>query len=123
MISEGSVDRRHHNREDVESDHRGAKPKIGIKEMREMDRIIQEEGFEARCLMWETLGWEVGPNASGRTVQRAMGLMGYFKCIACTKAWCNPSTAKHRKEWVIVMLEKYPEDDDWKVVRFSDEVH
>jgi hypothetical protein len=123
MISKGSVDRRHHNREDVDKDHRGRPSIIGHKEIREMDRIIREEGFEARCLSWEALGREVGLDCSRRTIQRAMGSMSYHKCIACTKAWCNNSTAKHRVEWSTVTKERYPEPEDWKPVRFSDEVH
>lgn len=40
MLLEGSVDRRHHNREDVEKDHRGRKPLLGQKEIRELERLI-----------------------------------------------------------------------------------
>ncbi|KAH8702875.1 hypothetical protein GQ44DRAFT_717238, partial [Phaeosphaeriaceae sp. PMI808] len=48
MISEGSVDRRHHNSDGIEK--RGRPPNISAQQLREMDRIIQEEGFEARKL-------------------------------------------------------------------------
>jgi hypothetical protein len=39
-----------------------------------MDRIIKEEGFEARKLPWNELGFEVGlENIANRTIVHAMG--------------------------------------------------
>jgi hypothetical protein len=45
MILEGSKDRRHCNI--GESERRGRKPLLSSKDIRNLDRIIQEEGFEA----------------------------------------------------------------------------
>ena len=70
------------------------------------------------------MGYEVGLECSGRTIQRVMGKMNYHKCIASRKGWVSASTAKRRFEWAIVIKERYPDDDeDWFSVRFSDEVH
>ncbi|XPS73361.1 hypothetical protein M3J09_005509 [Ascochyta lentis] len=90
-----------------------------------MDRIIREEGFEARKLTWQQLAWEAGlEGVTERTISRVMGnTMEYTKCIACQKSWCNTSTAKKRKEWSGVMKERYPDAEDWYHVRFLDEVH
>ena len=66
---------------------------------------------------------EAGVNASGRTIQRAMGTMGYRKCIAYLKSWTPPSTAKRRLAYAQKMLQKYPTPEHWKHVRFNDEVH
>jgi hypothetical protein len=97
MISEASEDRRHRNTNGEE--HRGRPRKITNQQLKEMDRIICEEGFEAWKLSWEELGWEAGvEGVTTRTIPHAMGnTMSYSKCIACQKKWCNPSTAKARK--------------------------
>ena len=85
IISEGSKDRRHQNT--GEGERRGRKPLLSSKDIRNLDRIIQEEGFEARALTWEALGWEAGLEVSGDTIKRALGSMEYSKCIACRKGW------------------------------------
>jgi hypothetical protein len=89
--------RRHHNNLE-EKETRGRKHLISPKEMRELERIVEEEGFEAQVMTWEQLGFEAGLNVSGRTIQRAMGMISYHKCIACRKGWVSPSTAKARKQ-------------------------
>jgi hypothetical protein len=123
MISEASEDRRHHNTDGEE--HRGGPRKITNQQLKEMDRIIREEGFEARKLSWEELGWEAGvEGVTTRTISHVMGNdMSYSKCIACQKKWCNPSTAKARKAWCEVVLHRQPHPQDWHTTRFSDEVH
>ncbi|KAF2691386.1 hypothetical protein K458DRAFT_381244 [Lentithecium fluviatile CBS 122367] len=78
-----------HHKEDVFRlngvSHRRGPYKIEPRHIREMDRLLQE-GFEARALTWEQLGWEVGlEGVSGRTIQRTLGTMDYHKCIACRK--------------------------------------
>ncbi|KAF2194324.1 hypothetical protein K469DRAFT_727625 [Zopfia rhizophila CBS 207.26] len=83
MISDGSVDRRHHNRED---------------DIKKLDRILQEGGFEARSMSWEALAWEAGLDVSGDTIKRALGSMDYHMCIACRKGWVSKALAKQRVE-------------------------
>ena len=103
-------------------DHRAPQPLIGPEKIWEMERILETEGIEARSYTWEQLGFEVGLECLGRTVQRAMGTMNYHKCIACRRGWVNKKTAKDRMDWATVMLQRYPRPDDWHRVRFSDEV-
>lgn len=96
MISEGSEERRHYGSESEE--RRGRPRKISNWHLKEIDRIIREEGFEARKISWNELAFEVGLEGSdSRTIARAMGnSMKCSKCIACQKKWCNESTAKAR---------------------------
>jgi hypothetical protein len=123
MISNASVDRRHHSQDKPE--RRGRPALITNQQIKEMDRIIREDGFEARKLSWLELGFEAGiEGTQARAIARAMGdTMGYSKCIACQKQWVNKSIALHRKEWSKVTLERHPKPEDWHNVRFSDEVH
>ncbi len=79
--------------------------------------------MEARGLTQEQLGYEVGLDCTGRTIKNVMGSMNYHQYIACRKGWVNESTAKRRREWATVMKERYPTEEDWYSVRFSDEVH
>jgi hypothetical protein len=52
-----------------------------------------------------------------------MGTLNFRHYKTCKKSWVNTSTAKHRKDWFKVMLDQYPDSDDWKDIRFSDEIH
>ena len=122
FLSNRNSSRRVPNDLDVE-DHRGPQPLIGPEKIREMDRILETEGIEARAYILEQLGFEVGLEFSGRIVQRAMGTMSYHKCIAFRRGWVNEKTANDRMNWATVMLERYPHPEDWHRVRFSDEVH
>jgi hypothetical protein len=85
MISQGSVDRRHHRSDRPE--RRGRPRLITNNQLKEMDKIIKEEGFEARQLSWLELGNEVGiEGISARTIAKAIGdTINYSKCIACQK--------------------------------------
>jgi hypothetical protein len=102
---------------------RGRKSVVTPKHIREMEKILEEEGIEARALTWAQLGYEVGLECHGDTVKRAMGTMDYHKCIACQRGWVNQKTAQKRVDWSTFMLERYPEPEDWYRVRFSDECH
>lgn len=122
MLHPSSSSRRFANDGEKE-ETRGRKSLVSPQKVREMERILEEEGMEARGLTWEQLGYEVGLDCSGRTIQRVMGTMDYHKCIACKKGWVNAKTASKRVSWSTFMLDRYPESDDWNRVRFSDEVH
>jgi transposase len=97
--------------------------KITPQKLREMERILENKGIEARGLTWEQLGTKVGLNVSGKTVQRALGTLEYHKFIACKKGWVNKQTAAKRVEHACIMLKRYSDPEDWYKVRFSDEVH
>jgi hypothetical protein len=85
MISEASKDRRHHRTESLE--RRGRPRVITNQELKEMNKIIKSEDFEARELSWQELAWDAGiEGVSTRTTSRVMGeSMNYHKCIACQK--------------------------------------
>ncbi len=118
---EASARRRNNDSEHEET--RGRKSLISLKDIREMEKIMESEGFEARALTWEQLGYEVSLEVSGMTIKRHMGTMNYHTCIACRKGWVSPRTATKRVEWAAIMLERYPTKQHWEPVRFSDEVH
>ena len=105
---EASARRRNNDPEHEET--RGRKSLISDKDIREMERVLESEGFEARALTWEQLGFEVGLECSGDTIKRAMGTMNYHKCIACMKGWVSPRTATKRVEYAVIMLERYSEE-------------
>ena len=111
------------NHDSTQKERRGRKSIITPEHMKEMERILENEGIEGRALTWAQLGMEVGLDCHGDTIKRAMEDMNYRKCIACQRGWVNQKTAQRRLEWARYMLEKYPEPDDWKRVRFSDECH
>jgi hypothetical protein len=102
---------------------RGRKPLLTPTDIRKMERIIEDADFESRSMTWDTLAYEAGLDVSPHTVQRAMGTLNYHKCIACKKGWVNKASATRRIEYAQVMLQRYPTQDNWKHVRFSDEVH
>ncbi|EMD86931.1 hypothetical protein COCC4DRAFT_155506 [Bipolaris maydis ATCC 48331] len=80
------------------------------------DRFLQELGWSVRVLTWSQLSEELDLGVTGRTLREYMGSMDYHKCIACLKGWT-------RKNWVEVMLQRYLKPEDWRRVRFSDEVY
>lgn len=121
LNSETSAQRRHNDPE--ESETRGRKSIVSTKDIREMEKILEEEGFEARALTWQQLGFEAGLDCSEDMIKRVMGTMNYHKCIACRKGWISPRTATKQVDWSTVMLERYPDQEDWHPVRFSNEVH
>src|SRR5947207_2987938 len=49
--------------------------------------------------------------------------LDYHSCIACSKSWISPHMKEQRVEFSRKMLPLRPKPDDWKDVRFSDEVH
>lgn len=60
-----------------------------------MEQILEEDGFYARALTWEQLGYEAGLDVSGKIIKHWMETMDYHKYIACRKGWCNEKTKKY----------------------------
>lgn len=52
-----------------------------------------------------------------------MGVLNFRHCRSYKKGFVNESTAKNRVEFSKIMLDQYPDEDDWKHVCFSDEVY
>lgn len=88
-----------------------------------MEKVLEEDGFNARALTWEQLGYEVGLDVSGRTVQRHRDTMDYHIYLAGRKGWCNERIKAKRVECCEIWKEKYHNKEDWHHVRFSDEFH
>lgn len=121
-ICNASSSRRHIHNPDIE-EKRGKSRKVTLKHIRQIWRILEEDGFCSRALTWEQLGYEASLDVRGDTIQFWMGTMEYHKCIACKKGWCNGKTKKWRKEHAEYWLPRYPTPEDWRHIRFSDECH
>ena len=101
------VDRRH-----LEHETRGQKPIISADDLRRMEEIIWQYGFQARSLTWQGLAMIAGIQASARTVERAMGTLKYRKCIACEKGFVSLSNAKRRVKAAKLALYYRPRPED-----------
>ncbi len=97
--------------------------KLSITNVDRMDKILQTGGLEASTFTLTQLGTVAKePEVRWRTIQRDMNKRGYNKCIACTKTYAlEPLKAKSRN-WAWEKRNTW-KLDDWKKVRFSDEVH
>jgi hypothetical protein len=107
-----------------EKETRGAPHIISQEYIWRMEEILRNADVEERAMTWLALGEEAGLNrVSERTIQRAIGRLDYHKCVACQRGWVSKDLAERRVEFAKRMLVKYPNPDQWKRVRFSDEVH
>ena len=88
-----------------------------------MERTLEEDGFNARALTWEQLGYEAGLDVCGKTIKRHSGTMDCHKCLACRKGWCNGKTRAKRVEVCEMWKERYPKEVDWYSVHFINEYH
>ena len=61
--------------------------KITPEQIREMEKILENEGLEGRSLTWMQLGFEAQVEASEATIRRAMGTLDYHKRLACQRGW------------------------------------
>ena len=82
-----------------------------------MEKILEKDGFCARALTWEQLGYEANLDVSGKTIRRVMGTMEYHKCLACRKGWGNEKGKKRRKEHAEYWLPLYEQPEDWDPIR------
>ena len=58
-------------------------------QIREMERLSENEGLEGRSLPWLQLGFEAQVDASETTIRRALGSLDYHKCLACQRGWVS----------------------------------
>lgn len=122
LLHQNNSNRRHHNNAHKE-ETRGREQIVTKDQIKEMEQVLEHEGLAGRALTWEQLGLEAGVEACGWTIQRTMGTLIYYKCVACQRVWVSKKLAERRQEYARIMLERYPEPHDWDHVRFSDEVH
>ncbi len=76
--------RRHHN-EPTTIEKRGRHSIVTPQKIREMERILEEDGFEARALTWEQLGYEVGLECVRYSVMRCN------ECNSAMTGWTEAS--------------------------------
>jgi hypothetical protein len=118
-ISESQRPRRHSN----EPESRGRRHKLSESDLRRTENLLFQEGYEARILDWITLAIEANVPGSGRTLRREFKTRGYRRCIACRRRIVSQKVAEARVKYAREMLTKYATPEDWRNVRFSEEVH
>ena len=93
-------------------EQRGKAAKMSPKDIRRMEQILEEDGFCARALTWEQLGYEADLDVCGAKIRRHMGTIDYHKRLACRKGWANEATKKKRLEYAEYCIQRYPEPED-----------
>jgi hypothetical protein len=114
--------RRLHNSK-TRKETRGRKSKLSERDLRSVELLLWRSGYDGRVLSWGTLAFESGLDVSGHTLQRHFKTLNYRRCMACRKGWTNSKDAATRVKFAKEMLAKYPNLDDWKNIRFTDECH
>ncbi|OAQ59377.1 HMG box protein [Pochonia chlamydosporia 170] len=105
---------------------RGRPSKISSEDQQKMENILWDEAYENVYLNWAGLAKHSGVEMdfNSRTMHRAMGTMGYRRCLACGRGWVNRRVRERRVEWARKMLDTFAGDDmAWKRVRFGSELH
>ncbi|KAH8799419.1 hypothetical protein F5884DRAFT_811921 [Xylogone sp. PMI_703] len=103
---------------------RGRKRKLTNDDLIVIESFIENNGFDGRTVPWAGLPAAAGLDidACGETVRNIVKDLNFRMCIACEKS-CFLTFGRKRIEYSRIMLERYPEPEDWWHVRFSDEVH
>ncbi|KZL63819.1 hmg box protein, partial [Colletotrichum incanum] len=106
IIKDARQRQRHHDPQLPET--RGRRKLLQPADLQAMEKTLWSRGLEARALTWQSLAVESGiqVDCSWRTIQRAMGSIGWRKCVACDIGWVSRDIAARRYD-----------------IRFSDEVH
>ena len=113
IIRKGASTRTRHHTELIET--RGRRSKITGEQVREADRLLQEDELqlEGKRLTWEQVAMEVGADVVGRTMHNVLRpALNYEKCLACVKGWLADSPMQKRVEYAHIMLAKYPKPED-----------
>lgn len=123
MIQPGASSRTHHI---SGFEARGRKYKMTSEQVWEADHLLQDDdlGLEAKALPWEAVAAEVEAEVTEQTIRKTMNVaLGYGKRLACVKGHQSEHAKAKRMEWASFMLAKYPLKEDWRHIRFSDEIH
>lgn len=103
---------------------RGRPSTISADDIHRIEQLISEHGWDSRTMTWDQLAQQCHiENLKGSTLRQHMKQWNWSRCIACKRGWVNEYTAKQRVEYAKAMLQRYPNPEDWKHVRFSDESH
>ncbi len=94
---------------------RGRKKKLDHEALIQIERCLDEGGFDSRTLPWEAIPSAAGLDidVSARTVRRALRELNFRRCIACEKQYRSKQSKEKRVEYCRTMLERYPEPKDW----------
>ncbi|KAF2629618.1 hypothetical protein BU25DRAFT_316607, partial [Macroventuria anomochaeta] len=96
---------------------------ISQKKLHEIERFLQDEGWDARVKTWDELVEEFDLDCAGETLCAHTGSLDYHKCIACCKGWVSQRCVRQRVKHSETMLALKPDKEDWRDVRFSDKAH
>ncbi|UNI17054.1 hypothetical protein JDV02_003434 [Purpureocillium takamizusanense] len=102
---------------DLEHQHHGEGGK--------MDSGSSVDGSESGGFNWTRLAKAAGVEVTvnPRTLHRAMGTLGYRRCLSCGRSVVHRRCREKRADWARRVLEAYPTTEDWRRVRFSIELH
>ncbi|KAL8351748.1 hypothetical protein RB601_002184 [Gaeumannomyces tritici] len=104
---------------------RGRKRLFSETDIQKMEQAIVDNGWDGRNLDWASFPSAAGLDieASVDTIRTTIKKAGFRMCLACQKSYVLPRLAQQQVEHARVMLEKYPGPQDWRHVRFSDEIY
>ncbi|KAH6995961.1 hypothetical protein BKA56DRAFT_609247 [Ilyonectria sp. MPI-CAGE-AT-0026] len=104
---------------------RGRPSKISEDDQQKMENILWDERYETANLNWSGLAKEAGVQmeCNPRTLHRTMGTLSYRRCLGCARCWVHKKAREKRTEYARRMLDAYPQPQDWRLVRFSGELH
>lgn len=97
--------------------------KITPEQIRQMEKILENEGLEGRSLTWMYLGFEAQAEASEATIRRAM--YGYVRWTITNASPVNEVGSRlqvRRTEYNLRKELTLSHPKDWDRVRFSKEV-
>ena len=109
-------------------DSRGRPLLLGDEDIHKLEGWLDEDiqnGGDTQWLPPEAIAYELGFDINQkRTIQKAIANhTEYSKCIACRKPWMDPSFKPRRVEFARKTLELRPTKEDYRDIRYSDEVH
>ncbi|KAG5743804.1 hypothetical protein H9Q72_014515 [Fusarium xylarioides] len=104
---------------------RGRKKLLSEDSKDKLEKLYDEEGFEAKRLSWTNAAIEAGieMEVSTDTVRTAAASRGLYKRIARQIQYKSDADCQAREAWARKELAKRPEPEDWHNVIFTDECH
>ena len=95
-------------------------------DVRETDHLLEENRLEikAKGMPWDAISWSIDFEVSGKTLQRTMrDALICSKYLSALKEHLPERLMQKREKWVRDMYAEHPKPEDWKNIRFSDEVY
>jgi hypothetical protein len=93
-----------------------------------LEDFLLLNGLDGRVYRYEEIVKEVlpflyeeHPKLSLKTIRGAFQDQGYHKCVACQKPWLSKRAIEERRQYLY--LRQHWTQEQWRRVRFSDEVH